>query len=88
MIVEHAFGLMVRDRLFKLILPVDSDVPNKIIRDTFSLFATSDVIMNLSTGEKLKDRWDIHPTVYQKLFGNVWPTRNTDDVHIWAGSER
>lgn len=88
MIVEHAFGLLVKDRFFKLILNVDSDAPNRIIRDTFQLFHTADVIMNLSTGEKLKDRWDIHSTIYQRLFGNVWPTRNTDEVHIWAGSER
>ncbi len=88
MIVEHAFGLLVRDRFFKLILNVDSDDPNKVILDTFHLIHKSDVVMNLSTGEKLKDRWDIHPTIYQRLFGDVWPTRNTDEIHIWAGSGR
>ncbi len=88
MIVEHAFGLMVRDRLFKLILQVESNYPNKKIQDKFALVGQADVVMNLSTGEKLKDRWDIHSTIYQRLFGNVWPTRNTDDIHIWAGSER
>ncbi len=88
MTVEHAFGLLIKDRFFKLILVVNSDHPNQIIRDTFHLMHMADVIMNLSTGEKLKDRWDIHPTIYQRLFGNVWPTRNTDDIHIWAGSGR
>ena len=88
MIVEHAFGLLVKDRFFKLILEVDSDDPNKKIKDMFHLMHRADVTMNLSTGEKLKDRWDIHPTIYQRLFGNVWPTRNTDDIHIWAGSGR
>lgn len=88
MMVEHAFGVLVRERFFKLILVVNSDEPNRVIENMFHLVARSDVVMNLSTGEKLKDRWDIHPTIYQKLFTEVWPTRNTDDIHIWAGSAR
>jgi len=85
MIVENVFGLLARDRFFKFILKVDSNDPNVIVKGNFSLFATSDVVMNLSTGEKLKDRWDIHPTIYQRLFENVAVTRNLDDVHIWIG---
>ncbi len=51
MIVEHAFGLLIRDRLFKLILEVDSDDPNKKIKDMFHLMHRVDVAINLSTGE-------------------------------------
>ena len=85
MIVEHAFGILAKDRFFKMILRVDSGDPNKVILNQFGIVGHSDVVMNLSTGEKLKDRWDIHPTIYQTLFGNVFPTRNTDDIHIWLG---
>lgn len=88
MLVEHAFGILVRDRFFKLILVVESSDPNKTMLDKFQLVAECDLVINLSTGEKLKDRWDIHPTIYQKLLVNVYPTRNTDDIHIWIGSGR
>ncbi len=88
MIVEHAFGLLVKDRFFKMILKVDSGDPNRVILNLFGLMHRSDVVMNLSTGEKLKDRYGIHPTIYQKLFADVTVTRNTDDIHIWIGSER
>ncbi len=88
MIVEHAFGLLAKDRFFKMILKVDSDDPNKVISNLFALVNRSDVVMNLSTGEKLKDRLDIHPSIYQRLFENVFPVRNTDEIHIWVGSGR
>lgn len=85
MMIEHAFGLLVKDRFFKLILKVESSDPNRIISSVFSIMGQADVVMNLSTGEKIKDRWDIHPTIYQRLFGDVTVTRNTDDIHIWIG---
>lgn len=85
MIVENVFGLLARDRFFKIILKVDQGDPSKAMIDKFTLTATCDVVMNLSTGEKIKDRWDIHPTIYQKLFQGVVVTRGTDEIHIWIG---
>ena len=85
MIVEHAFGLLAKDRFFKMILKVDSDDPNRVILNQFGIMGQSDIVMNLSTGEKIKDRWNIHPTIYQRLFADVTVTRNTDDIHIWIG---
>jgi len=47
MIVEHAFGLLAKDRFFKMILKVDSDDPNRVILNQFGIMGQSDIVMNL-----------------------------------------
>ncbi len=69
--VEHIFGIFVGDRIFKTVFPVRTYPGGKVefnIEEDFNLVSACDVLINLTTNEKLKDRYDLHPVVYKRIF--------------------